>query len=130
MKEIYLDNNATTKVDEATTAPDQIRAWWATNPDYNIGLATGHTFDVIDFDGPEGIALGYTRPELWPEIIGKVCTPRPGGNHWYVAPTGRGNRAGMLPHVDYRGKGGYVVAPPSRTDVGEYVWLMPLRAAS
>lgn len=111
---------------DATTDPSQIRAWWRARPDFNIGLATGHVFDVIDFDGPDAIALGYTHPQWWPATIGKVCTPRPGGNHWYVAPTGAGNKAGMAPGVDYRGLGGYVVAPPSRTDIGAYTWLSPL----
>lgn len=113
---------------DATADTDRIRAWWKVNPDFNIGLATGHRFDVIDFDGPEAIAYGYTH-DVWPPVVGKVSTPRPGGNHWYVNATGAGNRAGMAPHVDYRGIGGYVVAPPSRTDQGEYEWLQPLVTA-
>jgi hypothetical protein len=47
--------------------------------------------------------------------------------HLYVpANPAVGNGAGLLPNVDYRGAGGYVVAPPSRTDVGSYRWLRPL----
>lgn len=113
---------------DGTTDQAQIRAWWKVNPDFNIGIATGHRFDVIDFDGPEAIAYGYAN-DVWPPVMGKVSTPRPGGNHWYVEATGAGNRAGMAPHVDYRGVGGYVVAPPSRTEQGDYEWLQPLVSA-
>lgn len=132
---------------EATLDTDQIRAWWKACPEFNIGIATGHAFDVIDFDGPHAIALGYAHLDWWPPIIGKVCTPRPGGNHWLTSPTaGAGNKTAMievpdcdcLPKrcaIDMRAMGGYVVAPPSRTDdrpgqfAGEYVWLTPLVAA-
>ena len=40
---------------------------------------------------------------------------RRGGWHYYLAPTGLGNVCPIrLEHVDWRGRGGYVVAPPSR----------------
>jgi hypothetical protein len=42
----------------------------------------------------------------------------------YLAPTGLGNvRPAALEHVDWRGRGGYVVAPPSRHASGHpYQW--------
>ena len=47
-----------------------------------------------------------------------------GGWHFYLAPTGLGNvRPRDLEHVDWRGRGGYVVAPPSRHASGHsYRW--------
>lgn len=49
------------------------------------------------------------------------------GWHHYLAASGAGNRAGLLEHVDWRGRGGYVVAPPSQHVSGtRYRWLRPL----
>lgn len=111
--------------DEATNDTDRVDAWWAVEPTANIGIATGHLVDVIDIDGPTGV-LSWARLDL-PPVLGRVSTPRPGGNHLYVtAVEGRGNRAGIMPGVDYRGTGGYVVAPPSVNEQGEYQWHRPL----
>jgi Bifunctional DNA primase/polymerase, N-terminal len=41
-------------VKDATTNRARVLAWWASHPLANIGLATGHTFDVLDVDGPAG----------------------------------------------------------------------------
>jgi Bifunctional DNA primase/polymerase, N-terminal len=48
-----------------------------------------------------------------------------GGWHYYLAPTGLGNASPAgLAHVDWRGRGGYVVAPPSRHASGHpYQWV-------
>lgn len=108
---------------DATTDLEQVRAWWTTTPDANIGLPTGLRFDVFDVDGPEGtIALGEVRDSGGlPEVLAWVKTPR--GFHYYVAPSGHGNTTSLLPKVDHRGAGGYVVAPPSRTADGAYRWV-------
>src|SRR4051795_333629 len=37
-------------VHDATTDPDQIRAWWEKHPSANIGLAAGPAFWVLDVD--------------------------------------------------------------------------------
>jgi hypothetical protein len=41
-------------VNDATTNRARIAAWWTQHPHANIGLATGHAFDVLDIDGPTG----------------------------------------------------------------------------
>lgn len=112
---------------DATTDLDQVRAWWAENPAANVGIPTGHRFDVIDVDLPHGyLSLGELRGQgLIPEIRGRVITAS-GGTHLYIDPTGDGNSAGLRPGVDYRGAGGYVVAPPSRTAEGMWLWTTPL----
>lgn len=127
-------------VHDATTDPNRIRAWWTSGPGYaesNVGLATGHLVDVIDFDGPEAhAAWGVEYPDGWEQaevvVLATVSTPRPGGLHVYVPANGSGNRANIVPGVDYRGLGGYVLAPPSRLDSrdkqhpGSYRFLRPL----
>lgn len=118
---------------DATTNPDTIRRWWTEHPQANIGLATGHAFDVIDIDlhdpdrpdKPNGIwaSLDLADDESHPDVHGTVTTPS--GRHLYVTPTGGGNLAAVFPGVDYRGIGGYVVAPPSVRDNGaRYQWAV------
>ena len=123
-------------LNEATTDTDMINRWWGHRPDANIGLATGHRFDVIDIDGPDGIRsyLDHWREFDLP-LVGIQSTPRPGGIHLLVAPTGGSNTAAMYPGIDYRGLGGYIVAAPSTVDRrkdamikhdGQYHWLAPI----
>lgn len=113
----------------ATTDSEQVTEWWRRTPQANIGLPTGLTFDVIDIDGPAGVvAFAPYVEEVRAQSIGLVSSPRPGGLHWYVPPCAdRGNRAGLLPSVDYRGQGGYVVAPPSINGNGDrWSWVRPI----
>lgn len=114
---------------DASTDPAVIQAWWAKHESANVGAPTGVTFDVVDLDGPEAVGtiyFGDNRPTMPPEI-GHVLTPRTAGHHIYIKPTGRGNKAGFMPHVDYRGKSGYVVLPPSIGANGRrYRWTKPL----
>lgn len=118
---------------DATNDEATIRTWWERTPDANVAIATGHLVDVVDVDGPEG---QRSRARQWDEVfgqvdadnLGKVLTPRPGGMHVYVPATGEGNGASIAPGVDYRGLGGYVVAPPSvitegNGTPGTYRWL-------
>lgn len=100
-------------------------AWWRQHPTANIGLATGHLVDVIDQDGPEG-ALWWCRGQDWPAVVGVASTPRAGGVHRFVRATGLGNGAKIAPGIDYRGRGGYVVAAPSVVDGRRYGWVVPL----
>lgn len=117
---------------DASTDYYDIITWWTVEPDSNIGIATGHLIDVIDVDGPTGVQ-SWAQMKKLPEVIGTVSTPRygkqprGGGNHLYVKAAGRGNKAAIFPGVDYRGLGGYVVAPPSvMFDGTMYRWRRPL----
>jgi hypothetical protein len=101
---------------------------WRAHPTANVGIATGHRVDVVDQDGPDG-AVSWAqigRADAWPALLGIVSTPREGGVHRYVEATGDGNGARIAPGLDYRGRGGYVVAPPSIVDGRRYAWVSPL----
>jgi hypothetical protein len=103
----------------------RIDCWWGRNPTHNIGLATGHRFDVIDVDPRHGGVpsfLELLRNKALPICHGVAVTAS-GGMHLYVPRTGKGNFANLRPGIDYRGKGGYVVAPPSTLGQRGYTWL-------
>ena len=110
----------------ATRDEQRIREWWGSNPNYNIGIPTGPTsgFDVIDIDGEIGFrSLAELGEDKLPPVHGKVATPR--GLHLLTLATEDGNRAGILPGIDYRSIGGFVVGVPSVVDGRRYTWLMP-----
>jgi hypothetical protein len=112
-------------VKDATCNRARILAWWTRHPQANIGLATGHAFDVLDVDGPAGEAAIRTLAATHGlHSAGPLVRTGGGGWHYYLRPTGLGNvRPAGLEHVDWRGRDGYVVAPPSRHATGHpYQW--------
>ena len=112
-------------VRDATCNRARILAWWTRHPQANIGLATGHRFDVLDVDGPTGTqAIRELAATYGLQSSGPLVRTGGGGWHYYLAPTGLGNTCPAgLERVDWRGRGGYVVAPPSRHASGHpYKW--------
>lgn len=100
---------------DATTDFERVSSWWERHPRDNIAVPTGLTFDVLDVDpANDGLPsfLELLAAQRIPDAHGVVVTSS-GGMHFYLEPTGKGNRAGFMPGLDYRGRGGYVVAPPS-----------------
>ncbi len=96
---------------------------WFTNGDANIGIVTGAISGlvVLDIDGPEGEA---SMRGLEVPLTKEVRTPR--GRHLYFEHPGNTKvptAVGFLPHVDVRGDGGYVVAPPSIVNGTTYVFV-------
>jgi Bifunctional DNA primase/polymerase, N-terminal len=101
-------------------------------PAANLGLATGIVFDALDIDGPAGLAalLQLARTASL-RLPGPLVRTGGGGWHYWFAPTGLGNRPPRgLTHVDWRGRGDCVLAPPSRHASGRpYRWLRGLDQA-
>jgi Bifunctional DNA primase/polymerase, N-terminal len=119
-------------VKEATTDPHRIGRWWQRWPQANVGLATGIVFDALDIDGPAGLAaLGELQEAANLRPPGPLVATGGGGWHHWFTPTGHGNRPPRgLAHVDWRGRGGCVLAPPSRHISGRsYRWLVSLDQA-
>jgi hypothetical protein len=108
-------------VKDATSDPGQIRAWWERNPDRNVAVACGYPGpDVLDIDRKPDGASGFPALRRLREagMIGNpramIRTPNDGA-HLYFAPTpGSGNGSVAAAHIDHRGEGGYIVAPPSQ----------------
>lgn len=102
----------------ATTDTAQVAKWWAMWPDANIGLATGRVFDVLDLDGETAVDILdlVTPDEVPPGVLDGPRSITGNGVHFFLAPTGEGNRTDLGAKgsgIDWRGAGGYVVAPPS-----------------
>jgi hypothetical protein len=119
-------------VKEATTDPEVIGRWWRRWPQANLGLATGIVFDALDVDGPAGLsALHQLAGAVGLPLPGPLVATGGGGWHHWFRPTGLGNRPPRgLAHVDWRGIGGCVLAPPSRHSSGRsYRWLRGLDQA-
>ena len=104
--------------------------WWRRWPQANLALVTGKRFDVLDLDGDQGVgALGAALSIDPLEHPGPLARTGGGGWHLLYAPTGLGNRVKLLAGVDWRGRGGLIVAPPSQHASGHrYTWVRPLTA--
>lgn len=116
-------------VHDATTDLERIDRYWSKHPDHNIGVATGHLFDVLDVDPEHGgtweflklLEANVIRP------VHGVSVTASGGMHLLYRPNDRGNttRWHDTPGLDWRGAGGYIVAPPSTLGKPgrSYSWL-------
>jgi hypothetical protein len=108
---------------------EQIERWWHDHPKANIGIITGFISDllVIDIDNDEAYpALRNYFPTDRPYSEWIPCASTGKGMHMYFKYPAQpiGNRSGVLPSVDIRGYGGYVIAPPSIHPNGlEYKWV-------
>jgi hypothetical protein len=107
----------------ATNDPNVCRIYWSRHPDANIAVRTGAESQVVvlDVDGDEGTAtLRQFESEygVLPQTA-SIVTPR-GGTHFYFQHPGVEIRNTAGAHgelgvgLDFRGDGGYVLAPPSR----------------
>ena len=107
--------------------PDQkeVEEWFARWPGANVAIVTGKIskVDAIDCDSLEGEdrLIETLGDELQSFNPPQAKSPR--GKHSYIQATGEGNKAGFLEGVDYRGEGGYIIAPPSSVNGKSYSWL-------
>jgi hypothetical protein len=100
---------------DATTDPDQIRAWWTSMPRAGVGIAAGSGLAVVDLDVKHGID-GTREFRQWADAHGvewsATTRTRSGGQHVYfrTSQTFANTASKVLPGVDVRSEGGYVVA--------------------
>jgi hypothetical protein len=105
-------------LNDAETDAGTIARWWSRHPDANVAIATGAPGPtVLDVDvahGKPGHASlnAAIRAGLVPTPMAAIRTPS-GGSHLYFRGDEQGNHANERTGLDLRGKGGYVIAPPS-----------------
>jgi hypothetical protein len=109
-------------LNDATTDLAVVESWWS-RAAANIGLRTGVAFDVLDVETLDAIDLLDARGDT--TSAGPMVATGGGGFHAYFAPSGWGNRTRMDGRpIDWRGVGGYGVAPPSLHVSGRrYRWI-------
>lgn len=105
---------------DASRDPATIREWWRRWPDANIGILTGPESGilVLDVDGKQGeesLILFERRGSHLPDTY--TIRTGGGGQHFYflwseIADV-RNSQSRIARGLDIRGRGGYVVAPPS-----------------
>jgi hypothetical protein len=113
---------------DATSSAAMVHHWWQRTPEANIGLPTGASTGVVvvDVDVHAG-GSGYEAFERarsagmadgWGWL---VRTPSGGLHAYYPATADTEQRSWQVPsaHVDFRGDGGYVIAPPSRITIDD-----------
>lgn len=108
---------------------DQVKKWWSKYPNANVGIVTGiiSGIIVIDIDSTKGEEEYIAKfGELHNTISQKTGKPdatqkifKHPGNHTYH------NMARLLPDVDVRADGGYIIVPPSIHPNGtQYKWII------
>jgi hypothetical protein len=111
---------------DAETDPHTVTRWWSAHPDANVGIATGAPGPtVLDVDVAHGKPGHQSlneakRAGLVPSPKALIRTPS-GGSHLYYEGDTQGNGSMPKHGLDLRGKGGYVVSPPSTVGGRPYV---------
>jgi hypothetical protein len=112
----------------ASNDPEKVRWFFNGEPDANIAVRTGAVSGVIvvDIDPRHGgdQSLAHLLQENGPLPVTVTVKTGGGGSHFYFRHPGQGltvpNRQDMLPGIDVRGDGGYVLAPPSNHTRDDY----------
>lgn len=121
-------------VKDASNDASVVKGWWQKWPNANIAIATGQKSGglcVLDLDIDEAKGLdGYKTLRDWQSTHGVIVpswlsqTGRGGYHYFFKASEPVKNRVNLLPAVDVRGDGGYIVAPPSLHPNGNsYHWV-------
>ncbi|MDA8347445.1 MAG: bifunctional DNA primase/polymerase [Pseudomonadota bacterium] len=108
---------------DAALDANRIERWWAEHPTANVGIATGRRSGLLVVD------IDPRHNPQWLDALRELNLPRTftvrtwsGGWHLYYQSTGDGPSSGtvLLPGIDWRCNGGYVVAPGSSVEDAQY----------
>lgn len=97
-----------------------IRSWWKKWPHSNVGIVTGAISGIVvlKINGKKGEQS--SKFLVLPSTT--EVSARGSRQLYYRHPGHHVNRVGMLPGIDLKGDGGFVVAPPSQYPGGKYEW--------
>ena len=101
---------------DASNDPERIEKWWELDPNYNIGIATGELsgLTVLDVDIKNGKAGEKSVNKLGLAMdTYMVRTPSGGWHYYYEYEPGTRSRIDVMPGIDIRSDGGYVVGAGS-----------------
>jgi Bifunctional DNA primase/polymerase, N-terminal len=114
----------------ATTNPATIDRWWRANPDYNVAIrcGAGSGLWVVDLDGSGADVLRCLSAANSPLPATLIAQTASGWHLYLAADRDLPSTAGKIgPGIDTRGRGGYVIGPPSRHPSGAvYRWVTDL----
>jgi hypothetical protein len=112
---------------DATTDPEAIREHWKTHPAANVGLRTGTDGGVLvmDIDSRHSGEESFLALQKELGVLPNGPAVKTGnGEHLYFAYPDCGLKSRVQVKgrggIDIRGKGGYVVAPPSQHRSGQF----------
>ncbi len=114
---------------DGTTEKGVLVQAWVSNPEANIGIATGRVSGIVVLDvdprngGDESLAELERVHGSLPETA-TVATGGGGRHFYFMAPEGAVPSGDLAPGVEVKGDGRYVIAPPSVHPSGEqYRWF-------
>ncbi|WP_407922315.1 bifunctional DNA primase/polymerase [Agromyces humi] len=121
---------------DASCDVHQVETWWARWPEANLAMPTGNAsgVDVVDVDVKGDAGSGFPALEraamagLVDGELARVRTPSGGLHLYFPAMRSRPQPCwqAAVARIDFRGTGGYVIAPPSilTTDGGRVAYRL------
>ncbi|MEW1974622.1 bifunctional DNA primase/polymerase [Microbacterium profundi] len=113
---------------DASNEAAQVAAWWSRTPNANIGIPTGAASGVVvvdvDVHGPTDGRAAWNRAADAGLVNGAgllVHTPTGGTHAYFPATPGTEQRSwqAAAAGIDFRGDGGYIIAPPSQRTIDD-----------
>ena len=96
----------------------EVRGWFETFDDPQIGFVTGKISNLLVIDIEKG-----GDPSFLPQETTIIGTGGGGYHYYFLFEEGVMNKARIRPLTDWRGEGGYVVSPNSVSEKGPYTML-------